>query len=365
MSLPANIEDYYTRLTPAQLQPGDARKLKDLDDRVNNSLSRLDPIVSAWKGTAPAGQVAAYDRVNGVMANDRRARAALAALLESGKLTESRASADGKSLLETLDEASRRTAIPPLRMEKLLADVVQEVADPVSINQGTRFTCTAAATQILMAVSDPAEYARIVTGLASGDGMVRLRDGQDIRREAQAELADDSLRTDSSRLYQDAVMQLEVFSPDLDYRNPLTTPPGEGQTTPPPLFRPDGVAVDPKQDAGFAIQPGVAKVLSALTGIPHEAVHGRFYREDRSAYIPNPEALKLIDRNLDAGKPLAVAINTSVAGHSSRQIVLVDKERGPDGHDGYLGINPWGMSHRFTRQDLEAITLGVVSPEAH
>ena len=416
LSMPANVPLKQGRVIGGSIEvnlevmPADpnmpSHVLPGLANGVQDGKKLLAPAVASWKAAANPERVAAFDRVREALDKDPRAQFAFDSLLVAGRLTDSRLSAEGKPLLETLDSASSLPTRSPLRMEGILADVVQELADPVSIGQELRGTCTAASMQTVMAISDPAEYARIMTGLAAEPGKVTLRGGQELQREPGSERPDDSRRTDTSRLFQDAAVQLQVSVPGLDYRNPERVEPTDTLTL---LHQPDGkTVVALEADPEFMRPPGVARVLSALTGTPHESLlTGVDFREianpidlvgrraisgdtearrlldafesaptkeaalkmrpaldafvDRHGTKADPAVLDRMDRVLERGQPVSVGIPTDKGNH---QITLVGLERGSDGAPTYLASNSWKMSHRFTRDDLSKILLNVALPAA-
>lgn len=149
--------------------------------------------------------------------NDPDARLALQLLLIEGKLTADPRSNDGKTLLETLAGLTTQELACGIDRDALICDLIQEIAVPSAINQQDKGTCTVTAIQIMLAAQQPAEYARIIAGLASPQGEVRLRNGELIRREPNTDSADGSKRSISSLLWQPAMM--EYGNGNLNYDN--------------------------------------------------------------------------------------------------------------------------------------------------
>jgi hypothetical protein len=81
---------------------------------------------------------------------------------------------------------------------------VRELAVPSSITQGD-FTCGATSLQVQLAVENPAEYVRLLSGLASPSGSVELANGDRLEREPHWNA--DELRSLPSRLLQSAFME--------------------------------------------------------------------------------------------------------------------------------------------------------------
>ena len=129
---------------------------------------------------------------------DGPGRAALKGLLLDGKMS--------AGLLDNLSKIATQPLAAGMKRGELLSSTVREIADPASINQGNRQTCAAATGQILIAKEDPAEYARIVAGLASPKGKVVLANGATLERDKNWK-QDNSGRSITASLTQSAFMQ--------------------------------------------------------------------------------------------------------------------------------------------------------------
>jgi len=112
----------------------------------------------------------------------------------------------GKTLLENLERLAAQPYPPPLTVEKVLGQTLQDVADPYSIRQGSQGTCTVTSMQFMLALEEPSEYARLVSGLTSLTGRTTLRDGSEVQRQPHYLLPDDSGRADVSRIFQASLM---------------------------------------------------------------------------------------------------------------------------------------------------------------
>ncbi len=131
---------------------------------------------------------------------------------------------EGNTLLSNLAGLST-TALAPevedLTRTQLLDSVLREVThtDQV-VRQGDYQTCVAASAQYELVRDAPAEYARLIHGLSSGDGTVRMA-GQD-ELTLQPELFDKDLgedvRTPAAALFQSAVMDYANGDADYDAR---------------------------------------------------------------------------------------------------------------------------------------------------
>lgn len=163
-------------------------------------------------------QKARYERLKTMTAQDVPARLALQVLLLSGKLPGDRPNTAGDDTLAALDALAQQPLAAGLKRSELVSDLIQELAVPSAINQKNKNTCAAASLQILWAMQEPAELVRIVAGLASPGGTVKLASGTEIFRAQGTERADDSRRSASSRLWQAAMLELGN-GPDATYDN--------------------------------------------------------------------------------------------------------------------------------------------------
>ena len=142
-------------------------------------------------------------------------------LLKSGKLTQK--DSKGNTLLQNLAGLAGQTMGPRLDKGQVLYELVRQLADPGRIRQGNRNTCGPATLEHLQASTDPAEYARIVAGLTSEKGEVELRGGETLKRDRGSLAPDDSRRSNISRLYQSAMMELANGENEYDNRTDVST----------------------------------------------------------------------------------------------------------------------------------------------
>ncbi|MCL2160335.1 MAG: hypothetical protein FWH56_00385 [Betaproteobacteria bacterium] len=107
---------------------------------------------------------------------------------------------------------------PEITNKELLYDIMREAANPGTIVQGSKNTCSIAAIQYMLVKQNPAEYVRIMQRLIS-EGKVELRgvtlehvDGIGHKRNRTLEISpgsverDNANRPSSSRIFQAAVM---------------------------------------------------------------------------------------------------------------------------------------------------------------
>lgn len=165
---------------------------------------------------------AAFKELRALVQDDPMALLSLQKLLAEKSLTQGEKSHGSKRLLDELTALSKATLAEGLDRKNLLTDTIQEIAMPSAINQTSRGTCTVTTLQILMAKEHPAEYTRLIAGLASTSGEVKLANGDLIKREPGTEKPDDTTRSDSSRLWQPALMEYGNGK-DIDYDNAKDT----------------------------------------------------------------------------------------------------------------------------------------------
>lgn len=160
-----------------------------------------------------------YQAVKEQLKDDPQAQLALQLLLIEQKLPGSKNEA-GKDVLQALAVlANPKTQLAKgIHRQDLLGQLVRELATPSAINQHGKGTCTVTSMQIMMAREHPAEYVRIVAGLASPEGTVTLADGSTLVREPGTVGNDGSGRSIPSRLWQPALMEF-ANGENVDYDN--------------------------------------------------------------------------------------------------------------------------------------------------
>ncbi|HBN08448.1 MAG TPA: hypothetical protein DD435_07305 [Cyanobacteria bacterium UBA8530] len=106
-----------------------------------------------------------------------------------------------------LTALSNQALAPGIDKQELLSEITSELEDPSRIAQKKANTCGATAAQILLARRAPAEYVRLISGLASPEGKVSMKSGESLARKEDWE-AEDGGRTLPSRLLQPAFMEV-------------------------------------------------------------------------------------------------------------------------------------------------------------
>lgn len=269
---------------------------------------------TALSALSPSEQ-AQYQRIAAQTKNDPMARLALQVIAIEGKLTARPPSHDGKTLLQTLDELTSQPMAKGLDRSALISDLIQEIAVPSCIAQKNRGTCTVTSLQIMLSMSSPAEYARLVSGLASPGGQVKLANGDTLPRLPGAEQPDGTPRTASSRLFQTAMM---------DYANGSE----RYQNTK------DGGGLDKDE------------LERAIEGVLDRNVDSYAAHDGNRA-----DLMGMIDERLQNG-PVLVAIkfgqrNDDGFDHANHQLLVTRMDR-----DRVYYTNPWGKQESMPRQEF-------------
>ncbi len=311
------------------------RNLRDVNNRdgvarkaAGQVMANLDLEKAKVAKLAPDQQLR-YQGLVDATRHDPDARLALQVLLNDGKLTAGPRSKTGKDLLGELTAVAGNPVAAGLDATEVLSNVLQDVATPGAISQQNRATCSVATLQILTACHDPAEYVRLVGGLASPKGAVDLRDGSTLRRLRGTEYDDGTNRSDSSRLWQPALM---------DFAKGGTGSYSNYQD----VFADTG-------DRGLGSQD-ISTAIDALAGTHAE-------RLETHAVSPAEKEKQFtkILVNANSGKPVPVAIVWGTIDPLSGRTdglheVLVtgaDKDR-------VFYTNPWGMEESMTRSEFKS-----------
>ena len=161
--------------------------------------------VHAAEAALTPAQKAAYQKVVARLAGHSAAKGQLDALLAKHRL--GYADAHGHSVLDNLLALATHPTLHGIDEATLLADTIADVCRPTTIGQAGHETCTATSLQAALARQNPAEYCRLVTGLATGKGEVTLKDGQLVLKSNDFIPFKD--RSTSSNLMQPAIMAVE------------------------------------------------------------------------------------------------------------------------------------------------------------
>ena len=204
--------DEFTTLTPEHSLGGYPNQ-EERDDAANLLNVYRSSETQALDRLSPEERTA-YNTVRGQLAGNTTAQRALQKLLLDNRLTGEPRAHGGKTLLDQLNTMSQQPLAARIDRQSWLADTLVEIYKPERICQHAWNTCGATSAQILMARENPAEYARLQSGLASPEGKVKMIGGDILQREANwnpetsPHSGAEDLRTTSGKLFQSAVMEL-------------------------------------------------------------------------------------------------------------------------------------------------------------
>lgn len=292
----------------------------------NAQIAANRDLETAARADLTPDQQKAYDRVAALTAGDPPARLALQVLLMEGTLTKGKPSKDGKDLLGELDRLAQQPVHAAIDRKALVSDLVQELAAPSSISQQNRATCIYTSLQIQLASQQPAEYARLVGGLASPKGQVKLANGDTMSRYRNAEKADDTNRSISTRLWTTGLM---------------------GYAAAPSVRNRKDVVID--ADAGVV---SYYKVLEGLGGKaqPFEGLNPMNLRDKIDQVVDQFKQLT------DQGKPVRVSLDWGEGGqeHALHEVMLT----GISGDRAFYN-NPWGTQESMALGEFKERLVGV------
>lgn len=127
----------------------------------------------------------------------------------------------GQTTLQHLTTFSNQRTAQGLNREQGLRELMHTLADPGTIAQRNRGTCSPTSIEYSHARRQPADFARTMTGLFSESGQVRLANGETMTRNASGVAADDSNRSSIDRVYQSTMM--DFGNGTADYNNATDT----------------------------------------------------------------------------------------------------------------------------------------------
>ena len=246
---------------------------------------------------------------------------------------------DGEDTLAELDQIAdpSHPLAQGLSRGEVLSALVREVANPLSIAQDNRNTCGPTSLSLLLARQNPAEYARLVAGLAERDGKVKLANGDPIARTADWSDTNDGGRAVTQRLLQPA---LENYANWGGYSNTTDSSTMHGI--------PIGTGT---------LDPGWERLQQGLLG----------RRFDDIVAIANPDRASLlqeISRQANAGQAVPVAFDVEGNGNpvSGGHYALVTAVK-----NGRVYIaNPWGEEDSLPEADFARRLFSVsLEPTSH
>ncbi|MEW6432793.1 MAG: hypothetical protein AB1730_14915 [Myxococcota bacterium] len=254
---------------------------------------------------------------------DPVAALALQTLLLEGKLPGEKALGGKDTLLGGLAKLTKQELAEGVDRQTLLADLVQEVAVPEAVAQRNKGTCVPTSIEIQLLQTNPAEYVRLVAGLASPEGEVTTRGGDVIKRE-DGVLDDGTPRSLPQKLLAPALMELGNGLADYDN------------------------ADDKHHGGGIEGQGGLT---AAQADVVLESLYGHdFAFQNVSSGDEKKAATDFVLDEVAAGRSVLVGMKWGDGGHK----VLVTGTETRDGVEYVKIINPWGREELIPRDDFEA-----------
>lgn len=265
--------------------------------------------------------------------------ASMAELLRQGKVND--------AVLSALEDLRRYDNLDPALQdegEALFNSTLQNIAFPTSISQRSKGTCAAARAEMLLAMDDPAAYARTARRLASPSGRARVNSAF-LPRVPGTEQPEQSGRSVASRLIQPAMMEY-ANGHALDYDNARD------------LHQQNGSRGDTALDGsgGLRLEESM-RLLTGLFGTERVQPAASIFGPDASS---RAEVLQHAQESLAAGQqPVVVDLDwgTNKTGGDSGHALLLTRL---DEQQAYL-LNPWGEQNTIPRADFEARLRSAVS----
>ena len=317
---------------PEATGPSVARKrLRETEADEKEALKKLTPQDrEAYK--AVASQVEADPATHMTLRN----------LLLDGRLPGDKDLAAGKSLLANLSELAKQPLAEGIDRKALLADVIANVDDPITISQRQQNTCGPTTGQLMLARQQPSEYVRLAAGLASPEGSVQLQNGDTIKREADWNDRPEDGRTLGNRLFQSSLM--EYANGKFDYSNVNDT---------------RKVKLGPVDlDIPGLLPNEMVNLAEALTGGDHKIDFSimsdrvsRTFREALEKAGPGCEVPILVNYNVE---------NQGVKSTAPHYMLVT----GFDAESGMVEVsNPWGREEKISLTELQSHLIAAM-PQA-
>lgn len=275
---------------------------------------------------------------------DPTAKLAMQTMLIEGRLPGEKDLRDGKTLLQQLDGLSKQKFAPELAgADELLAHVVKEVFIPAAIGQGyEKLTCGPTSALAALAVQNPAEYVRLVAGLASPSGSVVMANGEPLVREPG------TLNDDPAGI-QRSVAQRLLGPAAMEYANGV-------------------LPYDNATDISMIAFGGLT------AGMEEHLLEGLFSRDFKSRYdtsafmigiLPIDMKRMLADqaiKAIDSGEaPVAVAMTWPTI--DKAHFIVIDRIERTNEGTFVIVRNPWGQEERLPYDSFKQHLIGVVQPE--
>lgn len=165
--------------------PDDVNVQREASSVIEARIARRAADEGKALGKLSSDDQARYRKLQAMIGRDPLATEALQTMLLDGRLPGGKDLLGRGTLLTNLAALCDQALPAGMEREALVSDLIQEMENPVAISQGNKNTCVATSATIDLALRSPAEFVRLVSGLASVDGKVKTAGGAVIEREPQ------------------------------------------------------------------------------------------------------------------------------------------------------------------------------------
>ncbi len=165
--------------------PDDANFQRESTSAIERRIDARAKEEGAALGKLAAADQTRYRKLQTLIEADPLSKEALQTMLLDGRLPGGKDLSGRGTLLVNLAALAEQALAPGVKRESLVSDLVQEVENPVVISQKDKNTCVATSSVVDLALRNPAEFTRLVAGLAAPNGKVKLAGGSVIAREPQ------------------------------------------------------------------------------------------------------------------------------------------------------------------------------------
>lgn len=257
---------------------------------------------------------------------DATTQSQLAALIAKNRVQYK--DATGQTLIDNLWSLVDKQLKHGIKNEDLIREIIRDVARPSTIAQARHGTCTSTSIQSALARTAPGEYARILAGLAGGDGVVTCRDGKiKLSSELYIPYKD---RTVTGNLFQPACMDAQAS-------------------------RNKGYRYDNKADHNIRKKDGATYRGSQIVDVAalQTALLVGDYETFQVADAPKKKVARVL-ASASPKNPVLVCMSTAGGGAHEVQLVGYDKAK-----KAFKIRNPWGETVFVPRADVESHMTGV------
>lgn len=378
--IPSRLYHPHDPALPPALEKNPRYTLSALTKKV--ALKAKDPSYAYQYGLQSVGQKKVFDGLFKQMGDAQRpdGQLALQELLTSGRLTIGSHENPGRNLYDALDKLNRQPMADglstPLQRNTLMAELLQELADPFAVSQEHKGTCAATSRgQILWSMKDPAGYTDFLSQLASPRGKAKLPNGQVVQRPVDWNAGNDRGpsramkpgesrnlgRTLSSKLVEPVFMQVGIgdkvrysnsFDTQVDPKNPARQV-GYGGLWDEESARLLGSVFAGTQWA--PIYPTKQALASSYQAVPKGEWKGPRYVKSKEKMID------FLKGNASVDDPVPASVNYELDGGHAILVTRVStkkvgKEEVPDRVE---YINPWGIKESQSVDGFKKVLMGI------